>query len=71
MGTTDICELLTEEIYKSGLSQAEIARRAGFDKRTIWAWYNREKTPSLENAQCVLAVFGKELVIREKEDNAK
>lgn len=71
MGTTDICELLAEEIYKSGLSLAEIGRRAGFETRTIWSWYNKNKTPTLENAQCVLAVFGKELVIREKEPNAK
>ena len=71
MGTTDICKLLTEEIYKSGMSQAEIARRAGFDRRTIWSWCNLEKIPSIENVQCVLAVLGKELVIKEKECNAK
>ena len=71
METNDICERLAEEIYKSGMSQAEIARRAGYDKKTVWEWYHGNKIPSIENAQCVLAVLGKELVIREKECNAK
>ena len=71
MGTTDICKLLTEEIYKSGMSMNKISKNSGVDVKTICNWVNGICIPSIENAQCVLAVLGKELVIREKEYNTK
>lgn len=71
MGTNDICEVLTEEIYKSGMSMNKIAQKSGINVKSICNWVNGICIPSVENAQCVLAVLGKELVIREKEYNAK
>lgn len=71
MGTTDICKLLTDEMEKSGMSMNKISQKSGISVKTICNWANGVSIPSIENAQCVLAVLGKELVIREKEYNAE
>lgn len=65
MGTTDICELLTKEIYKSGMSMNKIAQKSGINVKSICNWVNGISIPTIENAQCVLAVLGKELHIQD------
>lgn len=71
MGTTDIRELLVKEIKQSGKSISYISKKSGIGSRTIWHWLNDGMIPTIENAQCVLSVFGKELEIKEKEYNAE
>lgn len=68
METIDFCKIIATEIDNSGLSVSEVARRAGFDKKTVWNWYNGFRSPSIENAQCILSVFGKEIKVAESEN---
>ena len=71
METNDICEILKEEIYNSGVPIEEISRKSGIAASTIRRWCHDRNTASLENAQYVLSVIGKELVIKEKIENAQ
>ena len=68
MGTNDICKLLTDEINKSGLSMNKISQKSGINVKSICNWVNGVSIPSIENAQCVLAVLGKELCIQDMGD---
>ena len=62
---TDIHELLKKSILDSNLSIAEISRKSGIEVSTIRRWVHDIHTASIDNAQCVLSVIGKELTIRE------
>lgn len=71
METIDFCEIIAKEIDNSGLSIAEVSRRAGFDKKTVWNWYNGFCSPSIDNAQCILSIFGKEIKVEETENDER
>ena len=71
MRTIDICQVVTDEINKSGMSICRISKKSGVGVKTICNWVNGVTVPTIENAQCVLAVLGKELRVEDRSDNAK
>lgn len=71
MGTIDIFEQVKDLILKSNMSISEIARRSGVSCRAIQYWLRNQRGISVDNAQCVLAVLGKELRVEDRSDDAK
>ena len=66
METIDIYEKVKDEILKSDMTIREIADKAGITDRAIQYWLKGERTMTIENAQCVLAVLGKELRVEDR-----
>lgn len=66
--TEDVRELVVDLIMHSEKSLREIARQSGVPCSTISDWVNYGRVPSIENAQYVLAVFGKEICIKDIAD---
>lgn len=64
--TIDIVSILIEEIRKSDLSVFAIAKKSGVHEATIRGWVTKKCVPSVEKAQYVLSVLGKELRVTEK-----
>lgn len=56
-------ELLERARLESGLSQEELARRAGTSRTTVSAYEHGRKSPTLDTAQRLLAQTGHELAI--------
>jgi transcriptional regulator with XRE-family HTH domain len=54
-------DLLREARLRAGLSQAELARRAGKPTSTIGRWERGEVLPSLETLRTVIGACGLEL----------
>ena len=71
MTCKDITEEVVNEIMNSKMPRTRIADESGVHLRTIEFWIQGHTVPSIDNVQCVLAVFGKELCIREKIDDAE
>lgn len=63
--TKGITESFLEEIEKSGMSIKSISEKSGVSRTTIMGWINGGNTPTIENADFVLAVLGKRLEIGE------
>ena len=68
--TIDIFETVRMEILQSNLSLGKIARDSGLSKSTIKHWLSGRNSMTVENAQCVLAVLGKELRVENRCENA-
>ena len=64
--TIDIASILVEEIRKSPLSLSKIAKKSGVSVRCIQKWLYEGSIPTVETAQSVFAVLGKELRVAEK-----
>jgi transcriptional regulator with XRE-family HTH domain len=56
-------ELLAEARRASGLSQAEVARRAGTSRPTVSAYENGHRNPTLDTVERLLAVNGQQLAL--------
>lgn len=56
--------LLERARHAAGLSQHELARRAGTSRTAVSAYENGHKSPSLSTAQRLLAEAGYELMVR-------
>ena len=69
--TIDIFNEVVTAILQSDLTLGEIARRSGLNKSTIKHWLSRRNSMTVENAQSVLAVLGKELRVENRGENAK
>lgn len=65
--TIDIFDLVVTAILQSDLSLGEIARKSGLNKSTIRHWLSRRNSMTVDNAQSVLAVLGKELRVEDRE----
>ena len=63
--TEDIRKIVVDCIIGSDKTISEISRQSGIPVGTIKGWVYHGKTPSVENAQFVLALFNKELCIKE------
>lgn len=55
--------LLAEARRASGLSQAEVARRAGTSRPTVSAYEHGHRNPTLETVERLLAVNGQQLAL--------
>ncbi len=56
-------ELLAEARRASGLSQAEVARRAGTSRPTVSAYEHGHRNPTLDTVERLLAVNGQQLTL--------
>lgn len=59
--------ILRENRKQRGISQSELAKKAGFTKRAIQYWEKGEKSISLENADRLLTALGVEIKIGKTE----
>lgn len=71
LATIDIFETVKMAILQSDKSLGQIARESGLSKSTIKHWLSGRNSMTVDNAQCVLAVLGKELRVEERKENAK
>lgn len=71
MVTNDIFEKVKTEIIHSNMSLGQIARQSGLSKSTIKHWLSGRNAMTVDNAQSVLAVLGKELRVEDRSNNAK
>ena len=62
-------DLIWFEINKSKLSQADVAKAAGVDARTMRRWRDGLAVPSLDALERVLSVLGFELIVRPQSFN--
>jgi hypothetical protein len=46
-----------------GITKEDVARRAGFDKSSFWAWQKYQRRVTLEAGLCYLTALGLRLVI--------
>lgn len=67
----EILKQVQETILQSNMSLGQIAKKSGLSKSTIKHWLSGRNNMTIENAQCVLSVFGKELRVEERGNNAK
>lgn len=67
--TIDVFELVVKAISQSNMSLGAIARESGLNKSTIKHWLSGRNSMTVENAQCVLAVLGKELRVEDRCDS--
>lgn len=58
-----ISKIIKESRKSQGLTQNELAKRAGFTRRAIQYWERSEQSISLENADKLLKVLGVEIKI--------
>ena len=65
--TIDIFDKVVNAIIQSDKTLGAIARESGVCKSTIGYWLSGRNSMTVENAQAVLAVLGKELVVMEKD----
>lgn len=59
--------ILRENRKQRGISQSELAKKAGFTKRAIQYWEKGKKSISLENADRLLTALGVEIKIGKTE----
>jgi transcriptional regulator with XRE-family HTH domain len=55
--------ILRENRKRRGISQSELAKKAGFTKRAIQYWEKGEKSISLENADKLFKALGVQITI--------
>ncbi len=55
--------ILRENRKQRGISQSELAKKAGFTKRAIQYWEKGEKSISLENADRLFKALGVQITI--------
>lgn len=55
--------ILRENRKQRGISQSELAKKAGFTKRAIQYWEKGEKSISLENVDKLLKALGVQITI--------
>lgn len=67
MHIKEFSKILRENRKQRGISQNELAKKAGFTKRAIQYWEKGEKSISLENADRLLTALGVEIKIGKTE----
>ena len=60
----DVAKSLRAARHRAGLSQAQLAGRAGTSQATISAYESRSKTPSVDTLERLLAATGSRLVVQ-------
>jgi transcriptional regulator with XRE-family HTH domain len=63
----DVATMLRGARQRAGLTQGELARRAGTSQATISAYENATKQPSVETLARLLDATGSELAVRVRE----
>jgi transcriptional regulator with XRE-family HTH domain len=67
MHIKEFSKILRENRKQRGISQNELAKKAGFTKRAIQYWEKGAKSISLENADRLLTALGVEIKIGKTE----
>lgn len=63
MHIKEFSKILRENRKQRGISQSELAKKAGFTKRAIQYWEKGEKSISLENADKLFKALGVQITI--------
>lgn len=63
MHIKEFSKILRENRKQRGISQSELAKKAGFTKRAIQYWEKGEKSISLENADKLFKALGIQITI--------
>lgn len=63
MHIKEFSKILRENRKQRGISQNELAKKAGFTKRAIQYWEKGEKSISLENADKLFKALGVQITI--------
>lgn len=66
MHIKEFSKILRENRKQRGISQSELAKKAGFTKRAIQYWEKGEKSISLENADKLFKALGVQITIGTK-----
>lgn len=66
MHVKEFSKILRENRKQRGISQSELAKKAGFTKRAIQYWEKGEKSISLENADKLFKALGVQITIGTK-----
>lgn len=64
-----IIEILKEEKRRQKLSNVQIAKELGCTTRTIYYWLTGERSISIEKADELLKILGRNIVIGNRREN--
>ena len=62
----DFGEWMAKKRKGKGMRQRDLAKRTNCHETSIGRWERGEATPTLEQAEQIVKIFGAELIVREK-----